>query len=151
MRGFFMSYLRTVRFAALIGVGLWPAVSITALAQATDCPPPGPAAPVDIVGPQIQTQTPPPPLPDYDQPPIPAPDDQWTPGYWNWNGYDYYWVPGTWVEPPQPELLWTPGYWGLVGAIFVFHQGYWGHHIGFYGGIPYGHGYDGEGFEGGRW
>ena len=25
---------------------------------------------------------------------------------------DYYWVPGTWVQPPQPELLWTPAYWG---------------------------------------
>jgi WXXGXW repeat (2 copies) len=55
----------------------------------------------------------PPPLPVYDQPPIPEPGYMWTPGYWAWDDdTGYYWVPGTWVLPPEPELLWTPGYWG---------------------------------------
>jgi WXXGXW repeat (2 copies) len=56
---------------------------------------------------------PPPPLPVYDQPPIPGPGYLWTPGYWDWSddADDYYWVPGTWVEPPEPGYLWTPGYW----------------------------------------
>ena len=41
------------------------------------------------------------------------------------------------------------GRWGGDG--FVFYDGYWGPHVGFYGGINYGFGYFGVGFEGGRW
>jgi hypothetical protein len=48
-------------------------------------------------------------------------------------------------------VLWTPGYWGFVGAVYVFHGGYWGPHIGFYGGVNYGFGYGGSGYVGGRW
>ena len=36
-------------------------------------------------------------------------------------------------------------------GVFVFHEGYWGEHVGFYGGINYGYGYGGRGYEGGRW
>ena len=39
---------------------------------------------------------------------------------------------------------------GLGGDGFVFYDGYWGPHVGFYGGINYGFGYFGLGFEGGR-
>src|SRR6185503_11833604 len=64
----------------------------------------------------------PPPLPVYEQPPCPEEGYIWTPGYWGWDDGDYYW-----------------------------HAGYWGPHVGFYGGVPYGYGYDGEGYEGGYW
>jgi hypothetical protein len=47
--------------------------------------------------------------------------------------------------------LWTPGYWGADGPRFRFHAGYWGRHVGFYGGIPYGGGYGGTGYRGGYW
>src|SRR5262245_56296623 len=93
----------------------------------------------------------PPALPVYEQPPIPAPGYIWTPGYWGWGEEGYYWVPGTWVEPPAVGLLWTPGYWALRGATYIWHAGYWGPHIGFYGGINYGFGYVGIGYEGGYW
>jgi hypothetical protein len=56
--------------------------------------------------------SPPPELPVYDQPPMPSPGYIWTPGYWGGGPLSYYWVPGTWVEPPSAGLLWTPGYWG---------------------------------------
>lgn len=52
---------------------------------------------------------------------------------------------------PEPGLLWTPGYWAWEGAQFVFHEGYWGSDVGFYGGINCGFGYGGVGFEGGYW
>jgi hypothetical protein len=94
----------------------------------------------------------PPPLPVYEQPPIPAPGNLWVPGYWAWDDdAGYYWVPGTWVLPPEPALLWTPGYWGWRDGVYYFHEGYWGPQIGFYGGVAYGFGHTGVGYEGGYW
>jgi hypothetical protein len=95
--------------------------------------------------------SPPPELPVYDQPPIPGPGYIWTPGYWGGGPSGYFWVPGTWVQPPSIGLLWTPGYWGWRDGIYVWNAGYWGPHIGFYGGVNYGFGYGGVGYEGGRW
>jgi len=109
---------------------------------------PGAAAPAEE---EEQASEPPPPLPEYEQPPCPVEGYIWTPGLWRWGPEGYFWVPGTWVAPPQPGLLWTPGYWGLVGAVYVFHAGHWGPHVGYYGGINYGHGYTGDGYAGGRW
>ena len=96
---------------------------------------------------------PPPALPFYEQPPIPAAGYLWTPGYWAYSAEDedYYWVPGTWVLAPRPGYLWTPGYWAADGAYFAWHSGYWGPEVGFYGGINYGFGYFGVGFGGGYW
>jgi hypothetical protein len=93
----------------------------------------------------------PPELPVYEQPPVPGPGYLWTPGYWAWGDSDYYWVPGTWVEAPQPGYLWTPGYWGWNDGLYVWNGGYWGPHIGFYGGVNYGYGYGGRGYQGGYW
>jgi hypothetical protein len=75
----------------------------------------------------------------------------WTPGYWAWGPAGYYWVPGAWVEAPYMGALWTPGYWGFYGGRYLFYPGHWGLHIGFYGGINYGFGYLGFGYEGGYW
>jgi adenylate cyclase len=42
--------------------------------------------------------------------------------------------------------------WARVcGSGFAFHAGFWGAHVGFYGGINYGFGYAGVGFAGGYW
>lgn len=95
----------------------------------------------------------PPPLPVYAQPPMPGDGYMWTPGYWGWdpNNNDYYWVPGTWVLAPYSGALWTPGYWGWSGGLYIWHGGYWGTHIGYYGGVNYGFGYGGNGYQGGHW
>lgn len=95
----------------------------------------------------------PPALPVYEQPACPGDGYIWTPGYWAWSDDDddYYWVPGTWVLAPEVGYLWTPPYWAWNDGRYVFYDGYWGPHIGFYGGINYGFGYFGEGYEGGRW
>jgi WXXGXW repeat (2 copies) len=93
----------------------------------------------------------PPPLPVYEQPVCPDAGYIWTPGYWAYAQEGYFWVPGTWVLAPEPGLLWTPGYWGWGDNAFVFNQGYWGAQVGFYGGINYGFGYAGAGYQGGYW
>jgi hypothetical protein len=128
-----MRQLRNMLAALVMGASAPVAMLATpTLAQTCDCAAAG--------GYVIQADEPPPPLPDYDQPPLPAPGYYWTPGYWAWNNYDYYWVPGVWVEPPEPGLLWTPGYWAFVGGVYAFRRGYWGPHVGFYGGVNYGFG-----------
>jgi hypothetical protein len=92
----------------------------------------------------------PPVMPVYEQPLCPVAGYIWTPGYWAYDN-DYYWVPGVWVPPPRVGLLWTPPWWGWNNGAYVFNQGYWGPHVGFYGGINYGYGYFGDGYWGGRW
>jgi hypothetical protein len=93
----------------------------------------------------------PPALPVYEQPALPEVGYMWTPGFWQWGPDGYFWVPGTWVQPPSVGVLWTPGYWGWSNGAYAFNEGYWGPHIGFYGGVNYGFGYGGAGFEGGEW
>lgn len=100
----------------------------------------------------ISVQVAPPALPEYSQPALPAYGYVWTPGYWSWmQAAGYYWVPGTWVLPPVVGLLWTPPYWGWSNGAYILHDGYWGPHVGYYGGVDYGYGYGGHGYEGGRW
>ena len=99
----------------------------------------------------LYASQPPPPLPEYQQPELTDPGYQWTPGYWSYASQGYYWVPGAWVAPPFIGALWTPGYWGFYGGRYRFNHGFWGQHIGFYGGVPYGFGYTGHGYEGGYW
>jgi hypothetical protein len=103
------------------------------------------------VGISISANIPPPPLPVYSQPLCPTDGFLWVPGYWAYGDGGYFWVPGVWVRPPQYGYLWTPAYWGYAGGVYGFHYGYWGPHVGFYGGINYGYGYGGSGFYGGRW
>lgn len=94
---------------------------------------------------------PPPLLPVYVQPPMPAMGYVWTPGYWAYGTVGYYWIPGAWIQPPDVGLLWTPPYWGWNNGYYAFNPGYWGRHVGFYGGVNYGYGYGGNGYDGGRW
>ena len=62
----------------------------------------------------------------------------------------YYWILAPGVRsllrrPLDPRLL------GLCHNRLGFHRGFWGPHIGFYGGINYGFGYTGVGYHGGYW
>jgi WXXGXW repeat (2 copies) len=128
----------------IAGLSLVIAISLCGLS------PPSPAHAQAAVS--ITVDAAPPPLPIYEQPPIPGAGYMWVPGYWAWaDDVGYYWVPGTWVLPPEPELLWTPGYWGWNDGAYIFNAGYWGPTVGFYGGVAYGFGYTGSGYEGGYW
>ena len=119
-----------------------------ALAARSESPPADYGEGVDV---DFTAADAPPPLLNYEQAPCLEEGYLWTPGYWNWRGAGFYWVPGAWVQPPRVGLLWTPGYWAFMGGIYLFHAGYWGPHVGYYGGINYRYGYFGSGFVGGRW
>jgi hypothetical protein len=93
----------------------------------------------------------PPPLQMDVQPQLSTPNAIWTPGYWARGPSGYYWVAGSWTQPPQQGYLWTPGYWGYSQNQYSYNQGYWGPQVGYYGGINYGNGYYGNGYSGGMW
>ncbi|HUD67318.1 MAG TPA: hypothetical protein VMQ17_22230 [Candidatus Sulfotelmatobacter sp.] len=124
-----------------MGVVLWFAIAVLAMSSTS------------LGQVRISATFGPPALPVYEQPLCPGDGYIWTPGYWAWSDDDddYYWVPGTWILAPEVGFLWTPPYWAWADGAFVFYDGYWGPHVGFYGGVVYGFGYFGEGFEGGRW
>jgi hypothetical protein len=128
--------MRTILVSCIMAALAVVAVPVTSFAQ---------------VAVSVTVNAAPPPLPVYEQPPCPAAGFVWAPGYWAWDGDDYYWVPGTWVEAPAVGLLWTPGWWGWQGGEYLWHAGYWGPQVGFYGGVNYGYGYSGSGYEGGQW
>ena len=134
-----------------VSIRLIPLAAVTLLLTA--CAAQVRVAPAVYVPPAavVQVRVAPPPLPIYVQPPCPVAGWIWTPGYWAWAPAGYYWVPATWVAPPRIGVLWTPGYWGFVGGAYLWHAGYWGPHVGFYGGVHYGFGYTGVGYAGGRW
>lgn len=70
-----------------------------------------------------QAPEPPPPLPEYSQPPCPGENYIWNPGYWAYAQAGYYWVPGTWVLAPYVGALWTPPYWAYSEITTSFMPG----------------------------
>jgi WXXGXW repeat (2 copies) len=99
----------------------------------------------------VSIRSAPPILQTYDQPNCPGPGYIWEPGYWAYGNGGYHWVPGQWELAPEPGWMWTPGYWSCSDSEYFWHPGYWAKDVGFYGGIDYGHGYTGSGYEGGYW
>jgi hypothetical protein len=116
-------------------------------------PPPSPKPRPPAPEKPVYSSRRPPPLPDYTPPSAPGdnPSYLWTPGSWYYDQgrSDYYWVTGTWAMPPYVGWLWTPPYWEYDKERYRWHPGYWGPRVGFYGGINYGFGYFGSGYQGG--
>lgn len=44
----------------------------------------------------------------------------WRPGYHDWTGDGYVWMPGRWQERGAHSALWQDGYWERRGADFVW-------------------------------
>jgi WXXGXW repeat (2 copies) len=55
----------------------------------------------------------------------PGPGYVWTRGYWRWNGADYVWMPGVWVERPRPAAVWVAGHWVRRPGGWVWIAGHW--------------------------
>ena len=79
-----------------------------------------------------------PPAPSYQPPPaapppaqseyIPPPPDNryvWQPGYWQWSGYQYQWVAGSYAQRPTPNAYWVPAHWQQYQAGWAFIPGHW--------------------------
>ncbi len=85
-------------------------VAVPLLSLATACV----VAPPHRVAVEVVAPKPPPPV-RYEAPPPPPPERAelvvWDPGHWRWNGRDWAWVPGRYIERPRREAHWVPGRW----------------------------------------
>jgi len=59
----------------------------------------------------IAPTAPPPPRVEVIPPPPSPTTTVWEAGYWSWNGSDWTWVTGHYVERPSPQAVWEPGHW----------------------------------------
>jgi len=67
-----------------------------------------------------------PPPPRYEAPPPPPGERMvWDPGRWQWDGREYRWVPGHYVERPDREARWVPGRWVARDGGWVWEEGHW--------------------------
>ena len=60
--------------------------------------------------------------------PTPPPERErfvWVAGHWQWNGRDYVWEPGRYVERPRREAVWVEGRWVARGRNWVWQPGHW--------------------------
>ena len=69
-----------------------------------------------------------PPIPPYRTEQVPLPPVSsavvvWQPGHFDWNGADYAWVPGEWVE--RKSTTWLDGYWDEAGSTPVWVPAHW--------------------------
>lgn len=56
-----------------------------------------------------------------------APDTRavWDPGHWNWDGRQYVWVSGRYIERPNVAMRWEPGRWMSENGSWVWMDGHW--------------------------
>lgn len=60
------------------------------------------------------------------KPPSPAPMlVTWRTGYWDYDGRQFFWVPGSYIEKPNATAAWTPDRWERRQFGWAFIPGYW--------------------------
>jgi hypothetical protein len=90
--------------------------SEVAQAQIPTCPPTAPALVAPAPPPSPQAEIP---------PPAPSPSYVWEPGHWSWNGMQYLWQPGRYVERPAVSATYMPGHWEQQANGWVWVEGRW--------------------------
>jgi hypothetical protein len=66
-----------------------------------------------------------PPAPRTEPPPPPREGFVWSPGYWKWDGYNYSWQEGNWIQTQQPTAKWVPDHWVERNGRWEFVPGHW--------------------------
>jgi WXXGXW repeat (2 copies) len=103
-------------------------LTLPLLALAAGCvverPPPRPAGEVEIIAPRA------PPAVRYEvAPPPPAGRADvvvWERGHWHWDGRDWEWVPGHFVERPHRQAEWVEGHWAeRPNGAWAWIPGHW--------------------------
>jgi hypothetical protein len=116
------------RIGLRIGVAA-TALSVVALSCCSTPPPTAveisdaaPASPRDA---PVLAPHPPPPTRVEIPPPAPSPQALWRFGHWSWNGEQFVWNPGQYIERPSPAASWIPGYWEQRPEGWIRVEGQW--------------------------
>jgi hypothetical protein len=67
----------------------------------------------------------PPPTPQENVPPQPAPNAVWIAGYWVYDGRSFSWTSGRWEVPPPFARTYVPAHSEVRGGQTVLVPGYW--------------------------
>lgn len=74
---------------------------------------------------RIYVQIGPPPLVYETRTVAPYPGLVWLPGYYQWTGIGYAWVPGRWVAAPYRHARWIAGRWRRSYRGYYWQEGGW--------------------------
>ncbi|HWL87653.1 MAG TPA: hypothetical protein VNO21_17735 [Polyangiaceae bacterium] len=80
-------------------------------------------------GPQadaLYVAVPPPPDPVELEGSAPSPSYVWVTGRYDWNGFEYVWIPGLWEPRPSARAVWISGRWEHMSRGWVWVEGHWG-------------------------
>ncbi len=55
----------------------------------------------------------------------PNSNSSWVPGDYYWDGNDWQWSDGYWVDNPWSDVLWIPGHWSDRWWGYTWVPGYW--------------------------
>lgn len=83
-----------------------------------------PAQPGVVVAPAHGHAIPAPPLPRHEAVPRARRGQVWSPGYWDWRGRRYVWVPGTWVKA-RPGYRYREPHWVERDGRWELRRGGW--------------------------
>ena len=77
---------------------------------------------VEVVAPRAP---PPPRFEAVPPPPRPVEVVVWEPSHWHWDGREYVWVGGRYIERPHRQAEWEAGHWRERGSQWVWVPGRW--------------------------
>ncbi|UFN50998.1 hypothetical protein LPC08_10480 [Roseomonas sp. OT10] len=49
----------------------------------------------------------------------------WQHGHWHWDGREYVWIPGRWIERPPVGEHFVPGRWAWGYSGWLWVPGHW--------------------------
>ena len=73
----------------------------------------------------VAAPQPPPPTRAEIPPPAPSPQALWRFGHWSWDGRQFVWNPGQYVERPSPTASWLPDHWEQRPEGWIRIDGQW--------------------------
>jgi hypothetical protein len=73
----------------------------------------------------VAAPQPPPPIRVEIPPPAPSSQALWRFGHWSWDGRQFVWNPGQYVERPSPTASWIPDHWEQRPEGWIRVDGQW--------------------------
>lgn len=58
-------------------------------------------------------------------PPSRPMEEMWRPGYWQYDGTQFHWVPGSYILRPHPTASWEPDRWEKHTYGWAYVPGHW--------------------------